>query len=159
MGLGRPGELPLDHPQLLPQVSLTSTICGLVLYDITDRKSFLNVQTWISEIHNYGQENMFLILIGIKIDLEDQRQVSAEDAKEFAENNGMMFFETCAMNPDIKECFKGILGRILDDVENGVVDPYDERNGIRVGSLVLGGGKGWGTLHQNKKKKKKGCCS
>ena len=129
-----------------------------MLYDITDKKSFLNVQTWLSEINNYGQENMFLILIGNKIDLEDQRQVQTEEAKEFAENNNMMFFETCAMNPDIRDCFKNILGKVLDGVENGNVDPYDERNGIRVGSLVLGGGKGWGTLKQNEKKKKKGCC-
>ena len=101
---------------------------------------------------------MFLILIGNKIDLDDERQVSFEDAREFAESNGMMFFETCAMNPDIRNCFKEILGKILDDVHNGLVDPYDERNGIRVGSLVLGGGKTWGTLKQSSKKKKS-CCS
>ena len=101
---------------------------------------------------------MFLILIGNKIDLDEKRQVPSEEAQEFADSNGMMFFETCAMNPDIKDCFKDILARILDDVENGVIDPYDERNGIRVGSLVLGGVKGWGTLKQGGKKKKKSCC-
>ena len=128
-----------------------------MLYDITDRQSFLNVQTWIAEIRNYGQENMFLILIGNKTDLDHQRQVPREEADDFARANAMMFFETCSMNPDIRDCFRDILGKILDDVENGVVDPYDERNGIRVGSLVLGGGRGWGSLKQAKKKKKS-CC-
>ena len=128
-----------------------------MLYDITDRQSYLNVQSWLSEIRNYGQENIILILIGNKVDLLENRQIPTEEAREFATANSMMFFETCAMNPDIQTCFKDILAKIMDDIENGVIDPYDERNGIRVGSLVLGGGKAWGTLGQNKKKKKS-CC-
>ena len=128
------------------------------MYDITDRTTFQNVQTWMTEIREYGHENINLVLIGNKVDLSESRDVPTEEAREFAEAHDMMFFETTAMNPDIKHCFKQLVGKILKDIEAGEVDPYDERNGIRVGTYVLGGGDEMGRLRRNRKKKK-GCCS
>jgi Ras-related protein Rab-2A len=112
---------------------------------------------WIEEIKDYGQENINLMLIGNKIDLEEQRQVGQEEGKAFAKENQMMFFETCAMKSNVKECFVKIVTKIVSSIENGSVDPYDERNGVRVGSLVLGN-----HSHTNdinfKQKKKSSCC-
>ena len=47
---------------------------GVILtYDITDRKSFIDLQNWLSEIGKYARENVVKILVGNKKDLESQR--------------------------------------------------------------------------------------
>ena len=112
----------------------------------------------MSEIREYGHENINLVLIGNKVDLAERREVPTEEAREFAEAHNMMFFETTAMNPDVKICFNKLVGKILRDIDGGEVDPYDERNGIRVGTYVLGGGEDKGRLKRGKSKKG-GCCS
>ena len=68
----------------------------LVVYDITNRKSFESLNSWLIEIEKNGNKNVYKLLIGNKSDLEDERKVSKEEGKEFAEINGMEFFETSA---------------------------------------------------------------
>ena len=78
----------------------------LVVYDITERKSFDNLNSWLIEIEKNGNKNVYKLLIGNKSDLEDQRQISKEEGKEFAEINGMKFFETSAKeNFQVQEAF------------------------------------------------------
>ena len=68
----------------------------LVVYDITNRESFEHLNNWLIEIEKNGNKNVYKLLIGNKSDLEDERKVSKEEGKEFAEINGMEFFETSA---------------------------------------------------------------
>uniref|UniRef100_UPI00398F6A50 ras-related protein Rab-27A n=1 Tax=Pristiophorus japonicus TaxID=55135 RepID=UPI00398F6A50 len=69
----------------------------LLIFDLTNEQSFLNVRNWISQlqIHAYC-ENPDIVLCGNKCDLEDQRAVKEEDAKELAEKYGLPYFETSA---------------------------------------------------------------
>ena len=48
---------------------------ALVVYDITKPQSFENVDKWLKEVRDHGAENMVLMLIGNKSDLEKDRQV------------------------------------------------------------------------------------
>ena len=69
----------------------------LVVYDICNRKSFENVPIWMSEARlNIEPHRAVFILVGCKSDLKDQREVSSEEAKTFAEYNEMPFIETSA---------------------------------------------------------------
>ena len=78
----------------------------LVVYDITNRESFEHLNSWLIEIEKNGNKNVYKLLIGNKSDLEDQRVVSKEEGKEFAEINGMEFFETSAKeNFQVQEAF------------------------------------------------------
>ena len=78
----------------------------LVVYDITNRSSFENLNSWLIEIEKNGNKNVYKLLIGNKSDLEDQRKVSKEEGKEFAEINGMEFFETSAKeNYQVQDAF------------------------------------------------------
>ena len=54
------------------------------MYDITDRESFENVRTWIQEIEKYSKPGVCKVLVGNKCDQEAQREVSKEEAQEFA---------------------------------------------------------------------------
>ena len=68
-----------------------------IIYDISDHKSFLNIETWINFIKQVNTDESLLILCGNKNDLD--RQVNYKDGYELAQKNGMMFFETSAKKP------------------------------------------------------------
>jgi len=59
-------------------------------------------------------KNILICLIGNKIDLENKREVSYEEGKNFAESNGIKFIETCPeTNENINEAFEMIAKEIL----------------------------------------------
>ena len=83
------------------------SIGGFLVYDVTSRESFENVGKWLIETENYANEYMVLILIGNKVDLEDElsihkyvdfirREIPYEEGVQFAEENNLLFLETSA---------------------------------------------------------------
>ena len=68
----------------------------IIVYDVTDRDTFENVRTWIQEIEKYSKPGVCKVLVGNKCDLDSQRQVTKEEAEEFANQFGMPFIETSA---------------------------------------------------------------
>lgn len=72
----------------------------MLFYDITDRITFENLQEWLKEIKNNAEENTVVMLIGNKYDLvannNSQRQVTTEEAIQFAKKYKLMFAETSA---------------------------------------------------------------
>ena len=78
----------------------------LLIYDITDRESFQSLNSWLIEIEKNANKNVKIILIGNNCDLEDKREVSYQEGKDFAQNNNMLFFEVSAKNnTNINEAF------------------------------------------------------
>ena len=70
-------------------------IQGLIfVYDITDLQSFEKINFYLKEI-NFSKK-IFKILIGNKKDLENERKITFEQGKNFADSNEMLFFETSA---------------------------------------------------------------
>jgi len=79
---------------------------ALLVYDITRRDTFAHLTRWLEEARQNGNENMTIMLIGNKCDLEHRRQVSIEEGKKFAEENGLMFLETSAKTAhNVEEAF------------------------------------------------------
>ncbi|CAL9062759.1 ras-related protein RIC1-like [Musa acuminata AAA Group] len=68
----------------------------IVVYDVTDQESFNNVKQWLNEIDRYASENVNKLLVGNKCDLTDNRAVSYEAGKAFADEIGIPFLETSA---------------------------------------------------------------
>ena len=56
----------------------------IVTFDVTSRQTFSNVKNWLDSIYQHADPNIVKALVGNKIDLEDQRQVSHEEAAELA---------------------------------------------------------------------------
>jgi len=69
---------------------------ALVCYDISSRKSFENVTSWIKGFGEYADEDCLIMVVGTKMDLEDQREVPQQEGLEFARENGIAFIETSA---------------------------------------------------------------
>ena len=66
----------------------------ILVYDITNKTSFNNLNSWIEFINNY--ESTTIIICGNKIDLKDKREVSYEEGEKFSEEKKMDFFEISA---------------------------------------------------------------
>jgi len=71
----------------------------LVVYDVTNAQSFLDCRAWLEDIRKNtggGSQDMSITLIGNKSDDVKNRVVSTEEARDFAQQNRMGFFETSA---------------------------------------------------------------
>lgn len=65
---------------------------GIILvYDITDRQSFQDIENWLEEIQKHASPNVAKLLVGNKCDLENERAVSVQEGREYAESLGMNF--------------------------------------------------------------------
>nr|XP_021522919.1 ras-related protein Rab-26 isoform X2 [Aotus nancymaae] len=68
----------------------------LLLYDVTNKASFDNIQAWLTEIHEYAQHDVALMLLGNKVDSAHERVVKREDGEKLAKEYGLPFMETSA---------------------------------------------------------------
>ena len=121
---------------------------GIVLvYDVTNSESFESLKFWIDSLKsNLGENSLPIVINGNKIDLDD-RDISAEDAKKFAQENNFKYFETSAKSGiGVDELFREIVNQILEKKDK-TEDTKDERK-----SYKLQNDKG------NTNQKKKGCC-
>ena len=70
---------------------------AIIVYAINSRESFKNIDMWLKELRTNSSPDTKVILIGNKIDLEDERQIKTEEGKSFAkENNLTNFMEASA---------------------------------------------------------------
>jgi Ras-related protein Rab-1A len=122
----------------------------LVVYDITDRESFVNLNSWLIEIEKNANKNVFKLLIGNKNDLESERKVTFDEGKEFADSNGMKFIETSAKTANkVNEAFELLTKEIIKSSLNKdkvIVNKGNERKiELNKGTDLT-------------KKKESGCC-
>ena len=86
----------------------------LVVYDITDRDSFENLNSWLIDIEKNANKNVYKLLIGNKSDLEEKRKVTYQEGKDFATSNGMQFMETSAKTASkVQEAFELLTQEII----------------------------------------------
>ena len=71
---------------------------AVVVYDITNEKSYQKAQEWLSEVRNHCAADCKILLIGNKVDLNEQRKISTGEAQAFAQESGILFRECSAMD-------------------------------------------------------------
>lgn len=74
-----------------------------------NKESFNGAKSWVKELQRRGDPNVVIALAGNKCDLEDNRQISREEAEEYALENNLLFMETSAkMALNVREIFESI---------------------------------------------------
>ena len=68
----------------------------ILIYDVTNIKSYENIKKWINEIKEEISEKVSTVLIANKIDNEPERKISREQGEKLAKDNDVTFFETSA---------------------------------------------------------------
>ncbi len=107
---------------------------ALLIFDITKKSSFERIVYWINELSQKKNINeLGLLLVGNKIDLEKERQVQKEEAERFAKENNLKYYEVSAaknINIDnmmldiIKQCISNIQKRDSDAFRDSINDAY-----------------------------------
>ncbi|KAE8656790.1 Ras-related protein RABA2c [Hibiscus syriacus] len=86
---------------------------ALLVYDITKRQTFDNVQRWLRELRDHADSNIVIMMAGNKSDLNHLRAVSEEDGRALAEGEGLSFLETSALEAtNIEKAFHTVLNEI-----------------------------------------------
>ncbi len=86
---------------------------ALLVYDISKRSTFENVERWLKELRDHAVPNIVIMLVGNKCDLRHLRAVSTEEAKAFAEKHQLNFIETSALDStNVETSFLSILKEI-----------------------------------------------
>ena len=91
----------------------------LILFDITNKISFLNIdKIWLPMIEQNAETSIERILIGTKCDLENEREISIDTAKEYALNIGCNgYYEVSSKdNINVKSCIQQII-QLLDELK------------------------------------------
>ena len=92
----------------------------LIVYDVTSKKSFENVTTWVECVDKFAKTNVLRILVGNKTDLEEKRVISKEEGKKLAEENGLKFYEISA------KTMNGLV-EMFEDVAKEYVQIYEQK--------------------------------
>ncbi|XP_019172255.1 PREDICTED: ras-related protein Rab11D [Ipomoea nil] len=111
---------------------------AMLVYDITKRQTFDHIPRWLEELRAHADKNIVIMLIGNKTDLEDRRDVPTEDAKEFAQKEGLFFLETSAMEAkNVEEAFTTVLTEIFNIVNRkNLAAAENQGNGNAAASLT-----------------------
>lgn len=92
----------------------------MVMYDITSKESFEKAKTEIDRIkkHSNFSEGTKMMLVGCKSDLTDKRQVSTQEARQYAQEQGLLFTETSAKTGDgVKAAFETLVHEITNQYQ------------------------------------------
>ena len=121
---------------------------AFIVYDITRKETFDDVDKWRNELISSCNQEITVMLIGNKCDLEDQREISKEQGEEKAKSFGFSFLETSALSGEnLEKGFQMLIEEIYQKykVEQSKSDEINLNSGaeeIKIGKM-------------NKKKK---CC-
>ena len=93
---------------LIPSYIRDSSV-AVVVYDITSQKSFQQTRKWVDDVRGERGNDVIIVLVGNKTDLNDKREVTAAQGEEEAKKHNLMFIETSAkVGHNVKALFKRI---------------------------------------------------
>ncbi|XP_036399758.1 ras-related protein Rab-27A-like [Megalops cyprinoides] len=94
----------------------------LLLFDLTNEQSFLNVRNWMSQLQMHAYcESPDIVLCGNKCDLEEQRAVKEEEVRDLADKFGILYFETsAATGQNVEHSVEVLLDLIMKRMERCV---------------------------------------
>ena len=118
----------------------------IILYDITQKSSFDHIRNWITEIDKFGKQGVLKVIVGNKLDLENNRKISKEDAENLALRYGLKLWEVSAKdNTNIEEMFVDTIKTLLEKNSKIISESSSMGNNIKLNKNI-----------KNKKNKK--CC-
>lgn len=82
----------------------------MLVYDIAKHLTYEHVERWLRELRDHADQNIVIMLVGNKSDLRHLRAVPTDEARGFAEKNGLSFIETSALDStNVETAFQNIL--------------------------------------------------
>ena len=110
----------------------------IYVFDITNKETFDNLKIWI-DMAEQTTADYKQIIIGNKIDLEEERQVPEEVFHQFCQSRNIEGMEvSCKENVNIKKCFERLAQLIIEGKTNEeLLQNYSERGRNRGRSYIV----------------------
>ena len=87
----------------------------IILYDITQKSSFDHIRNWLTEIDKFGKQGVLKVIVGNKLDMENNRKISKETAENLALKYGLKLWEVSAKdNTNIEEMFLDTIKSLVE---------------------------------------------
>jgi len=91
---------------------------AIIVFDITDRTSFDRLDYWIDDLREVCSQEIKILIVGNKSDLNEKRQVPTELALNFAQSKELFFLEVSALTgSNVKKAFSNILNDIYKKIQ------------------------------------------
>ena len=91
----------------------------LILYDIANKTTFDNLKVWLSLVQEECITDIPIIIVGNKMDIEDQRVVDKEEANEFAKEQNIQYIETSSKTGEnIERAINMIVEKVLQKLDS-----------------------------------------
>ena len=121
---------------------------AMIVYDVTSKSTFDNVDKWCNELRMKGSNNIDIIMIGNKTDLKDNIVINSDMSQEKGKFLQIPVMETSALDSsNVKEAFYLLIQEMYLSFIN------KENNNAKSDSIEEGV-----SLDAQKKEDKKGCC-
>mmetsp|Transcript_4372 Transcript_4372/g.8409 ORF Transcript_4372/g.8409 Transcript_4372/m.8409 type:complete len:246 (-) Transcript_4372:224-961(-) len=123
---------------LIPSYIRDSSV-AVVVYDVTNRTSFLNTTKWVEDVRAERGNDVVICLVGNKTDLgNDKRQISTEEGEEKAKKNGLLFMECSAKaGYNVKSLFRKLATSLPGSVDPTKVPTGNAVTGTSAGSNLV----------------------
>ena len=108
--------------QSMQKIYYQKSYAALIVFDVGNRETFNSVLNWISLYKQNKSKELkeIIYLVGNKIDIENKREVSKEEAQEFAKFNNLKYYETSAKNGEnVEELFNDVAEEIVKEYKYG----------------------------------------
>lgn len=98
------------------------TVGALLVFSISEQETFASVEKWLDDIQANCLPNSAILLIGNKSDLENERQVTYDEAFQLAKRHGISYIETSALSDtNVVESFHRLAKLINDKTKSGEI--------------------------------------
>ncbi|KAG7475994.1 ras-related protein Rab-25 [Solea senegalensis] len=87
----------LERYRAITSAYYRGAVGALLVYDITKHLTYESVERWLKELYEHADPHIVVMLVGNKTDLESERSVPTEEAKDFAGTNSEFMILTCVM--------------------------------------------------------------
>jgi len=113
-----------------------NAVGGLLVYDITNKRSFENLNSWLSDATQSAEPHkLVFILVGHKADQDKNREVTKQEAMAFAADHDMNYIETSAKTMiNVEQAFTLLAESIYNKVQTGEIKIQEGWDGVKRGS-------------------------
>ncbi|KAL4585602.1 hypothetical protein LXL04_010225 [Taraxacum kok-saghyz] len=125
---------------------------ALLIYDITRRGTFENIERWLQELRDHTDQNIVIMLVGNKLDQCHYRVVTVDEAKAFAKRENInLFMETSALDGlNVYNAFAGLLTQIYHAASKKGINIGNDPTNVPKGQMMnVGGCKDIGIPREN----------
>ncbi|WVN86838.1 uncharacterized protein L203_102012 [Cryptococcus depauperatus CBS 7841] len=110
----------------------------ILVYDITSRQSFANLAKWLADCRALASPHLVVVLVGNKLDKEEEREVEYAEGSRWAQENSLLFVEVSSLTgQNVMTPFLLASQTIISAIDAGTLDPDSVGTGVSYGERQL----------------------